>query len=76
MDVQIREERNPKTGKPMTVVSGLTHNPQVIEALEKKLKSQCGAGGHTEKKTIYIQGAHTQKIATILEKEGYNIRKN
>lgn len=73
MKVSIQEKRNPKTGNPMTVISGITHNPQVIEKLEKKLKSSCGAGGHTEGKTIFIQGAHTNKIKKILEKEGYTL---
>ena len=74
MNVKLSEERNPKTGNPVTVVRGITHNPQVIEKLEKKLKSSCGAGGHTEGKTIYIQGSHSEKIRSILKKEGYNIR--
>jgi len=73
MKVKISEERNPRTGKPTTVVSGITHNPQVIEKLEKKLKSNCGAGGYTEGKTIIIQGSHTEKVKSILEKDGYDV---
>ncbi len=74
MNVKISEQRNPKTGKPTTVITGITHNPQVIEKLEKKLKSNCGAGGFTEGKTIIIQGSHTKKIKSILEKDGYTVR--
>lgn len=73
MKVKITEQKNPKTGKPTTVITGITHNPQVIEKLEKKLKSNCGAGGYTEGKTIIIQGDHTQKVQKILEKEGYSV---
>lgn len=73
MKVTLQEKRNPKTGNPVTVVSGITHNPQVIEKLEKKLKSSCGAGGFVEGKTITIQGSHTDKIKKILEKEGYQL---
>jgi len=73
MKVTIQEKRNPKTGKPTTVISGITHNPQVIEKLEKKLKSSCGAGGFVDGKTIIIQGSHTEKIKSILEKEGYQV---
>lgn len=73
MKVTIQEKRNPKTGNRITVISGITHNPQVIEKLEKKLKSSCGAGGYVEGKTIIIQGSHTDKIKTILEKEGYQL---
>ncbi len=57
----------------MTEVSGITHNPQVIDQLEKKLKSSCGAGGHTDKKTIYIQGSHLSTIKDLLLKDGYDV---
>lgn len=71
LKLDIKEKRNPKTGNPMTVISGIKHNPQVIEKLAKKLKSNCGAGGHVEGKTIFIQGAHTEKVKTLLGKEGF-----
>ena len=73
MKVTIREVKNPKTRKLMTEISGITHNPQVIEKLEKKLKSACGAGGYTDKKTIYIQGSHLSAIESILAKDGYTV---
>lgn len=73
MKLTLKEQRNSKTGKPLTVISGLTHNPQVIENLEKKLKTACGAGGYTDKKTIYVQGSHRIKVKKILEKEGYTV---
>ena len=73
MKVTIREVKNPKNKKLMTEISGITHNPQVIEKLEKKLKSMCGAGGHTDKKTIYIQGSHLSTVESILTKDGYSV---
>jgi predicted translation initiation factor SUI1 len=71
--VSINEAKNPRTGKPVTVVSGITHNPQVIEKLAKKLKNSCGAGGHIDGKIITIQGAHTRKVSEILIKEGFSV---
>lgn len=71
MKLKIREERNPRTGNPMTVISDIKHNPQHIEKLAKKLKSSCGAGGHVEGKSIYIQGSHVDKAKKILRKEGF-----
>lgn len=73
MIVKIREQRNPKTGNPVTVISDIKHNPQVIEKLAKKLKSACGAGGFVDGKTITVQGSHTDRIKPILEKEGFQI---
>lgn len=69
--IKIEEKRNPRTGKPVTVISNILHNPQVIEKLAKKLKSSCGAGGHVEGKSINIQGSHQVKVRSILEKEGF-----
>ena len=73
MIVKIREQRNPKTGNPVTVISDIKHNPQVIEKIAKKLKSACGAGGFVDGKTITVQGSHTDRIKPILEKEGFQI---
>lgn len=73
MVLKIHEERNPRTGNQMTVISNIKHNPQVIEKLATKLKSSCGAGGHVEGKTITIQGSHTKKVEKILKKEGFDI---
>lgn len=73
MKLKIKEQKNPRTGKPVTAIMGLTHNPEVIENIEKKLKSSCGAGGYTDKKTIFIQGSHTAKIKSVLEKNGYTV---
>lgn len=74
MTVTVKEQRNPRTGNPMTVIAGIQHNPQVIEKLAKKLKSSCGAGGHVEGKSIHLQGPHTDKVRKLLEKEGYEVR--
>jgi predicted translation initiation factor SUI1 len=71
LKLKIQEKRNPRTGKPMTVISGIIHNPQHIENIAKKLKSSCGTGGHVEGKSIFLQGSHTQKVKDILSKEGF-----
>ena len=71
MKLKIQEKRNPKTGNPITVISGINHNPQHIEKLAKKLKKSCGAGGHVEGKSIIVQGSHIERAKKILEKEGF-----
>ena len=74
MVLNIHEERNPRTGNPITVVSNIKHNPQVIDDLATKLKSSCGAGGNVEGKSIKIQGSHTNKVKSILQKEGFDVK--
>lgn len=71
MRLKIRQSRNPRTGKPVTVISGIRHNPQVIDRLASQLKSSCGTGGHVSGKEIILQGSHPEKAAAILEKEGF-----
>src|SRR5690625_5483422 len=70
MAVRITKERNPRNGKPVTVVSNIQHNPQVIDKLSAKIKKACGAGGTVQGKTITVQGSHEDKIRKLLEKEG------
>ena len=75
MAIEVKKETAGRKGKVVTVVSGIKHNPQVIEDLEKKLKQHCGAGGTSYKKTIEIQGEHVEKIKQFLEKQGFDVAK-
>ena len=73
MAIKIKKETGGRRGKTVTVISGIQHNPQVIEDLEKKLKQHCGAGGTSYAKTIEIQGDHVDKVKKYLTKEGFNV---
>lgn len=74
MKVSVHLETAGRRGKEVSVIKGITHNPQVIEKLEKKLKTQLGTGGTTKGKTIEIQGNHIDRIKKILEKDGYEVK--
>mgnify|MGYP003340790004 CR=1 FL=1 len=71
MKLKVTLETGGRRGKQVTVVRGLTHNPQVIEALTKKIKSQLGTGGTIKGKVIEVQGNHIKKVQQILEKQGF-----
>ena len=73
MKLKVSQETSTRRGKRVTVIRGLTHNPQVIESLTKKIKSQLGTGGTIRSKTIEIQGNHIKKVQQILIEEGYTI---
>ena len=73
MAIKVKKETGGRRGKTVTVISGIQHNPQVIENLEKKLKQHCGAGGTSYAKTIEIQGDHVDKVKKYLAKEGFNV---
>lgn len=74
MKVTVSLETGGRRGKQVSVIKGITHNPQVIEKLEKKLKAQLGTGGTTKGKVIELQGNHIPKIKSILISEGYEVK--
>lgn len=74
MKLSVQLETGGRRGKQVTVVRGITHNPQVIDTLVKKLKTQLGTGGTVKGKVIEIQGNHVAKVSTILAKEGFEIK--
>lgn len=71
MKLKIEQKKNPKTGKPMTVISNILHNPQHIEKLAGTLKSACGTGGSVQQKSIVLHGNHIDTCKKILENEGF-----
>jgi translation initiation factor 1 len=63
-----------RRGKTVTVIRGLQHDPATFEALLKKLKQQCGAGGTFKDGELEIQGDHRERVATALAAMGYKIK--
>ena len=63
-----------RRGKTVTVIGGLQHDPATFEALLKRLKQQCGAGGTYKDGELEIQGDHRERIATALTTMGYKIK--
>jgi len=45
-----------------------------MNKLAKKLKKACGSGGTVKDGTIEIQGDERDKIAQLLEKQGYQTK--
>jgi len=73
--VTVRLDTKGRKGKPMTVVSGIQHNPQVIAELARQLRNLCGAGGTVEGKDILVQGDHREKIAVKLGALQYKVKR-
>jgi translation initiation factor 1 len=65
-----------KKGKQMTIIRGLTHASNDLPALLTKLKSTCGAGGTLDGETLEVQGDHRTKVAEILQKIGYRVKRS
>lgn len=68
-------DRKGRGGKSVTVVSGLRHDPATLEALLKRLKQQCGAGGAVKDGAIEIQGDQRERVAAALGAMGYGVKR-
>ena len=73
-DLRVQATRAGRKGKTVTVITGFQSNSETLQALLKKLKSQCGCGGTVKDNEIEIQGEHKQKILEILKGMGYKAK--
>ena len=67
-------DRKGRKGKSMTVVEGLSVNPQHLADIAKQLKQFLGTGGTAKQGRIEIQGDHRKKVAEKLESLGFKTK--
>lgn len=72
--VRMVTERNGRGGKTVCCIYGVPLVDSALEALAKRIKSQCGVGGSVAIGVIMIQGDNAAKIKTLLEREGFKIK--
>lgn len=73
-DLRVQVSRKGRKGKSVTVITGFSHKAKTLEALAKKLKSQCGSGGTVKDNTIEVQGEHAAKLVSLLKDKGYKAK--
>ncbi len=71
---KIMLDRKGRKGKNMTVVEGLSVNPQHLADIAKQLKQFLGTGGTAKQGRIEIQGDHRKKVAEKLESLGFKTK--
>ena len=74
--VRVGREVAGRSGKGVSVISGLPLAPSDLEALASRLKRLCGAGGAVREGVIEIQGDHRDRLVAELRLLGYDAKRS
>jgi translation initiation factor 1 len=74
--VRVGREVSGRSGKGVSVVSGLPLAGTGLDELATRLKKLCGAGGAVRDGTIEIQGDHRDRLVAELQKLGYDAKRS
>lgn len=74
--VRVGRETSGRSGKGVSVISGLPLAAAELEALGTRLKKLCGAGGAVKDGNIEIQGDHRDRLVQELVKLGYEAKRS
>lgn len=74
--VRVGRETSGRSGKGVSVVSGLPLSAEALETLATRLKKLCGAGGAVKDGAIEIQGDHRDRLVQELIKLGYEAKRS
>jgi len=73
--VRVGREVAGRSGKGVTVVSGLTLDALELDELAARLKKLCGAGGTVKDGRIEIQGDHRDRLVAELCRLGFQAKR-
>jgi translation initiation factor 1 len=74
--VRVGRETSGRSGKGVSVISGLPLPPRALATLATRLKKLCGAGGAVKDGSIEIQGDHRDRLVEELIKLGYEAKRS
>ena len=69
--LRVSLDKKQRGGKVVTLVAGFSGTTEDLEALGKKLKTKCGAGGSAKDGEILVQGDYADKVRGWLMEWGY-----
>ena len=74
-EVTLFYEKKGRGGKEVTILADFKGiDDEKIKELASRLKQALGAGGSCRDGEILIQGDRRERLATILEKEGFKVK--
>ena len=69
--IRVGRETQGRSGKGVSVITGLPLTQTALEDLAKQLKKRCGSGGTVRNGVIEIQGDQRETVARILTEAGF-----
>lgn len=73
--VRVSRETKGRSGKGVTVITGLPLDTKELDELAKELKRKCGCGGTVKNGTIEIQGDHRDLLVEELIKKKFGVKR-
>lgn len=73
--VRVARETKGRSGKGVTVITGVPLAGEELAKLASELKKRCGSGGTLKGATIEIQGDHRDQLVADLAQRGWKVKK-
>jgi translation initiation factor 1 len=73
--VRVSRETKGRGGKAVTLVRGLPLKTDALEALGKRLRTACGAGGTLKDGVLEVQGDHAERVVALLQADGWTVKR-
>ena len=74
--VRVGRETKGRKGKCVTLVTGISLDPDGFRDLTRQLKQRCGTGGTVKAGVIQIQGDHRDALVEELKARGYRVKRS